>query len=101
MKHHTAPTASSFIPPAFIEMVDVAECALDEHLELLQRQLAAASRAAARARCEAEQLESRDDIHPHTLAIVRRQRSAAEIRCQHLMRAIDELEARGVDLAVE
>jgi hypothetical protein len=85
---------SAFIPREFGEIVDVAECALDEQLEALQRQYAAACRAAARSRCEVEQLELRDDISPNVLAQARRQRSAAEIRSQQLMRVIDALEDR-------
>jgi hypothetical protein len=84
----------SFIPPEFHEVVDVAECALDEHLELFQRHYAAASRAASRARCEVEQLEARDDIHPNVLSQAQRQRAAAETRSQQLLRAIDALEDR-------
>jgi lipid II:glycine glycyltransferase (peptidoglycan interpeptide bridge formation enzyme) len=86
--------STSFIPPEFHEMVDVAECALDERLELLQRQFAAASRAASRARHEFEQLEARDDIHPNVLAQAQRQRAAAETRSQQLMCALDALEDR-------
>ena len=89
-----ASTTSSFIPPEFREIVDVAECALDEQLELLQRQYAAASRAAARARVECELLEKRDDIPPNVLTQARRQHSAAEIRSQQLLRVIDALEDR-------
>ena len=84
----------SFIPPEFHEIVDVAECALDEQLELLQRHYAAATRAASRARCEVEQLEARDDIHPNVLAQAQRQRAAAETRSQQLLRVIDALEDR-------
>jgi hypothetical protein len=76
------------------DIVDVAECALDEQLELLQRHYAAACRAASRARCDVEQLEQRDDISDNVIAQARRQRSAAEIRSQQLMRAIDALEDR-------
>jgi hypothetical protein len=87
-------TQTGFIPAEFREIVDVAECALDEHLELLQRQCAAATRAASRARFEVELLEQRDDIHPHVLSQAQRQRSAAEIRSQQLLRAMDALEDR-------
>ena len=88
-------SASSFIPPAFHEeLVDVADCALDEQLESLQRCFAAAARAASKARYDVELLESRDDIHPHILAQAQRQRGAAERRSQELMRAIDALEDR-------
>ena len=83
-----------FVPPEFHEMVDVAECALDEQLEQLQRRYAAASRAASRARFELELLEKRDDINPNVLEQARRQRAAAETRSQQLLRAIDALEDR-------
>ena len=91
MNTNPAPT---FVTREFHEIIDVAECALDEHLELLQRQYAAASRAASRARIEVEQLEQRDDIHANVIAQARRQRAAAETRSQQLMRAIDALEDR-------
>jgi hypothetical protein len=87
-------STSSFIPPEFHELVDVAECALDEQLENLQRCYAAAARAASKARYDVELLESRDDIHPHILAQTRRQRAAADRRSQELLRAIDALEDR-------
>jgi hypothetical protein len=92
----TAATTSgaTFIPAEFHEFADVAECALDEQLEVLQRRHAAASRAAARARFEVELLEQRDDIDPNVLALARRQRIAAETRSQQLLRAIDALEDR-------
>ena len=69
---------SRFIPTAFQDAADVAECALDEQLEQLQRQHAAAERATSRAGFEVDLLEKRDDIHPHILAQARRQRAAAE-----------------------
>jgi hypothetical protein len=74
--------------------VDVADCALDDQLEQLHRQFAAATRAASRARFEQELLEGRDDVHEHVLAQARRQRAAAETRCARLIRVIDALEAR-------
>ncbi len=83
-----------FIPAEFLDDVDVADCALDDQLEQLHRQYAAASRAASRARFEQELLEGRDDIHEHVVAQARRQRVAADTRCARLMRAIDALEAR-------
>ena len=86
--------ASRFVPPEFHEMVDVAECALDEQLEQLQRRYGAASRAASRARFELELLEKRDDISPNVIEQARRQRVAAETRSQQLLRAIDMLEDR-------
>ena len=87
-------TASRFIPPEFHEEIDVAECALDEQLEQMQRRYAAASRAASRARFEFELLEKRDDIGANVLEQARRQRAAAETRSQQLLRAIDALEDR-------
>jgi hypothetical protein len=92
----TAATTSraTFIPAEFHEFADIAECALDEQLEVLQRRHAAASRAAARARCELELFEQRDDIAPNVLAQARRQHIAAETRSQQLLRAIDALEDR-------
>jgi hypothetical protein len=83
-----------FVPLEFHEMVDVADCALDEQLEQMHRRYAAASRAASRARFEVELLEKRDDIHPNVLEQTRRQRAAAETRSQQLLRAIDALEDR-------
>jgi len=85
---------SAFIPPEFHDLVDVAECALDEQLEQLQRHYAAASRAAARSRFEFELLEQRDDINSNILEQARRQRAAAETRSCQLLRAIDALEDR-------
>ena len=87
-------SASQFIPPEFHDMVDVAECALDEQLEQMQRRYAAASRAASRARFELELLEKRDDINPNVLEQARRQRAAAETRSFELLRALDALEDR-------
>jgi chromosome segregation ATPase len=84
----------AFVPAEFLHDVDVAECALDEQLEQLHRQYAAASRASSKARFELELLEGRDDIHAHILAQARRQRAAVETRCARLMRAIDALEER-------
>jgi hypothetical protein len=94
------PTASyldsraTYVPAEFQHDFDVAECALDEQLEQLQRQYASASRAAARARFELELLEKRDDINPNVLVQARRHRSAADTRCARLLRAIDALEER-------
>jgi hypothetical protein len=83
-----------FIPAEFSDDIDVAECALDEQLEQLHRQYAAASRAASGAKIELELLEARDDILAHILGQARHQRAAAETRCARLMNAIDALEAR-------
>jgi hypothetical protein len=90
-----------FIAPEFHEVIDVAECALDEQLEQVQRCYAAASRAAARARCELELLENRDDINANVLEQARRQRAAAESRSVQLLRAIDALEDRLENRGVE
>jgi hypothetical protein len=83
-----------FIPVEFLDDVDVADCALDERLELLHRQYAAATRAASRALFELTLLESRDDVQEGVIAKARRQRAAAETRCARLVRAIDALETR-------
>jgi septal ring factor EnvC (AmiA/AmiB activator) len=94
------PTASyldscaTYVPAEFQHDFDVADCALDEQLEQLQRQYASATRAAARASFELELLEKRIDIHPHVVAQAKRQRSAADRRCERLTRAIDALEER-------
>jgi hypothetical protein len=85
---------AAFIPAEYHDATDVAECAIDEQLEQLQRQYATASRAAARARVELELLEKRDDIGANILAQARRQRSAAEARCAVLLRNIEALEDR-------
>ena len=85
---------AALMPAEFHEFLDVAECALDEQLEALQRRYASASRAAARARFEVELLEQRDDINPNVLTQARKQRVAAENRSQQLLRAIDALEDR-------
>ena len=84
----------AYFTAGFQDDIDVAECALDEQLEQLHRQYAAASRAASRARFELELLEARNDIHANVLAQARRQRAAADTRCTRLMSAIDALEAR-------
>jgi hypothetical protein len=94
-------SATRFIPPEFHEVVDVAECALDEQLEQLQRRYAAASRAASRARFEVELLEKRDDIAANVLEQARRQRAAAETRSHQLLRAVDALEDRLENRGVE
>ena len=85
---------ATYVPAEFQHDFDVAECALDEQLEQLQRQYASAVRAAASASFELELLEKRTDIPAHLVAHARRQRSAAEIRSERLMRAIDALEER-------
>jgi len=84
----------TFMPGGFGDLTDVAECALDEQLEQLQRKYAAASRAAARAKFEVELLEQRDDIHAHILDQAKRQRAAAETRSGQLLQVIDALEDR-------
>jgi len=90
-----------FVPPEFHEVVDVAECALDEQLEQLQRRYAAAARAASRARYEVEQLEKCGDVGANILELARRQRAAAETRSHELLRAIDALEDRLVNPVFE
>jgi hypothetical protein len=85
---------SAFVPAEFQDDVDVADCALDDRVEQLHREHAAASRSAEQARLEEDLLKNRDDIHPHVLAQARNQRAAAETRCARLMRAIDALEER-------
>ena len=85
---------TAFLPPGYDDATDVAECALDEQLEMLQRQYAAASRAASRAKFELELLEKRGDIHAHILDQARRQKAAAEIRSLQLLKTIDALEDR-------
>jgi hypothetical protein len=75
-------------------MVDVAECALDDQLEQLQRRYATASRAASKARFEVELLAGRDPVPAQLLAQAQRQKAAAETRSTQLLRAIDVLEDR-------
>ena len=87
-------TPHAYLPTQFQEDVDIAECALDEQLEQLQRHYAAASRASARARIEIELLEKRDDIPGYLLEHAIRQRAAAETRCVRLLSAIEALEDR-------
>jgi hypothetical protein len=83
-----------YAPTQFQEDVDVAECALDEQLEQLQRHYAAASRAVSRSRIEIELLERRDGIPAYLLEHAIRQRAAAETRCGRLLSAIEALEDR-------
>jgi chromosome segregation ATPase len=90
----TGYTPSRFAPTQFQDDVDVAGCALDEQLEQMQRHYAAASRAAARARVEIEQLEKRADVPDYLLDNAKRQRAAAETRCARLLTAIEALEDR-------
>lgn len=85
---------ATYVPHEFQHDFDVAECALDEQLEQLQRQYASASRAASRAKFELDLLEKRGDVPVNALALARRQRSAADTRCARLIRAIDALEER-------
>ena len=94
LSHTVAHGYGTLVPPLFHDDIDVAECALDEQLEQLHRQYAAANRVAASARFELELLESRGDVHAHVLAQARRQRAAADTRCARLMSAIDVLEER-------
>ena len=85
---------ATYVPAEFQHDFDVAECALDEQLEHLQRQYASAIRAASRARFELEMLERAGEVQYHLIAQAKRQRAAAEIRSERLMRAIDALEER-------
>jgi septal ring factor EnvC (AmiA/AmiB activator) len=85
---------ATYVPTEFQHDFDVADCALDEQLEQLQRQYASASRAAARAKFELELLEKRDDVQANVIAQAERQRRAADTRCARLLRAIDALEER-------
>ncbi|MBC8027100.1 MAG: hypothetical protein H7Y89_13990 [Steroidobacteraceae bacterium] len=89
-----AATRATLAIPEFHDVTDVADCALDEQLEQLQRLYAAASRAASRSKFEIDLLEKRDDIHPNILAQASRQRVAAESRSAQLLRAMDALEDR-------
>ena len=84
----------AYAPTQFQDDVDVAECALDEQLEQLQRHYAAATRAVSRARFEIELLEKRDDIPAYLLEHAVRRRAAAETRCARLLSAIEALEDR-------
>jgi chromosome segregation ATPase len=85
---------ATYVPAEFQHDFDVAECALDEQLEHLQRQYASAIHAASRARFELEMLERAGDVQYHLVAQAKRQRAAAETRSARLMRAIDALEER-------
>jgi septal ring factor EnvC (AmiA/AmiB activator) len=89
-----ADARGAFLSIDFADVTDVADCALDEQLEQLQRQYAAARRAASKAKFELELLEKRDDIHAQVLDHARRQRAAAETRSARLLRSIDALEDR-------
>lgn len=86
--------SSRAIPTQFQDDVDVAECALDEQLEQLQRHYATASRAVSRAGFEIELLKKRDDIPAYLMDHAVRQRAAAETRCARLLTAIEALEDR-------
>ena len=90
----SADSRAAFVPTEFQEMVDVAECALDDQLERLQRRYATASRAASKARFELELLAGRDAVPVPLLAQAQRQKAAAETRSNQLLRAIDALEER-------
>ncbi len=87
-------SAAGYVPVEFQHDFDVADCALDEQLERLQRQYASASRDASRTRFELEILEKRGDAAADLLAHLKRQKGAAETRCARLLRAIDALEER-------
>src|SRR3954465_4914084 len=95
MREHSGSCQDSNVAPVeFQHDIDVADCALDEQLEQLQREHAAAARAVSRAQYELESLGKRADVHPHVLAQATLQRVAAENRSARLMRAIDALEKR-------
>jgi len=85
---------NEYAPTQFQHDIDVAECALDEQLEQLQRHYATASRAVSRAGFELELLKKRDDIPAHLIEHAIRQRAAAETRCARLLTAIEALEER-------
>jgi hypothetical protein len=87
-------TSKAYAPTQFQDDVDVAECALDEQLEQLQRHYATASRAVSRTRFEIELLEKRDDIPAYLMEHAIRQRAAAETRCARLLTALEALEDR-------
>lgn len=93
-----AQTATHFgalqVPTHFDDVIDTAQCAIDNQFEQLQRQYAAATRAAVRANIELELLELRDDIPANVLTQARRQQAAADTRCLRLQRAIGALESR-------
>ncbi|HEU4780416.1 MAG TPA: hypothetical protein VFS58_11095 [Steroidobacteraceae bacterium] len=86
--------SANYGPTQFQDDVDVAECALDEQLEQLQRHYATASRAVSRACFEIDLLEKREDVPESLLAQAKRQRAAAETRCARLLTAIETLEDR-------
>ena len=92
MSGSSADSRGTFVPTEFQEMVDVAECALDEQIEQLQRRYAAASRAASKAKFELELLAGREDVPAHLVTQAQRQKAAAETRSASLLRAIDSLE---------
>ena len=92
-----ADSRGAFVPTEFQEMVDVADCALDEQLEQLHRRYAAATRASSKASSELELLAGQDDVPAHLLAQAQRQRAAAETRSTRLLQAIDALEERMED----
>jgi septal ring factor EnvC (AmiA/AmiB activator) len=79
---------------ALAGVADTADCALDEQLEQLQRQYAAASRSADRAKFEHSLLAKADDIAPELLRQAEKQRDAAQRRCERLLSAIETLEDR-------
>lgn len=97
MRHVSGSYADSrgaFVPTEFQEMVDVADCALDEQLEQLHRRYATASRAASKAKFEMDLLAGRDDVPANLIAQAGRRCAAAETRSASLLRAIDALEDR-------
>jgi hypothetical protein len=85
---------NGYVSTQFDEIIDTAGCAVDDQLEQLQRQYAAATRAAVKANIELELLELRDDIPANVLTQARRQQAAADTRCLRLRRAMGALESR-------
>jgi hypothetical protein len=85
---------NGFVLTQFDEITDTASCAVDDQLEQLQRQYAAATRAAVHASIELDLLEMRDDIPANVLTQARRQQAAADTRCLRLQRAISALTSR-------
>jgi hypothetical protein len=84
----------AYVPTEFHEVTDIAECALDDQLEQLQRQYASASRAVSSTRLELELLENRGDASVAQLAYARQQQAAAETRSFRLLNALEALEDR-------
>jgi hypothetical protein len=93
-QHSQTNGRAAYVPAEFHDAADVADCSLDEQLELAQRRYAAATRAASKSRFELDLLKRRDDVHPRVIAQAERQKAAAETRAAQLLRQIDALEDR-------